>query len=119
MRKLITLAALSVGLLGSTAAFADTRHERVERREVRQDRREIRNDRREVRQDRREIRNDRREIRREERVEHFRDYRVRPSARYESFRTIEGYRWHAGEWMWDGYEWVWTPGYYVSLNVRW
>ncbi|HEX3758289.1 MAG TPA: hypothetical protein VHW23_06265 [Kofleriaceae bacterium] len=48
--------------------------------------------------------------------EHYRDYRVRPSPRYERHEVRRGYRWRNGEWRWGRGEWIWTPGVYVRIG---
>ena len=116
MRRIITAAALSAGLMGGGVAMADTRgnmrgEHRVEQRESRG---EIRGERRETRG---EIRGERREtrgeIRGERRYEPMQERRVRPERRFERHEERRGYRWISGDWTWNGYEWVWIPGHYV------
>lgn len=89
MRRIITAIPLVLGLTGGIAA-ADPYHRGVERRDNRHERFE-----------------------RAERVEHFRDARFRPAARYERFETRAGFRWVTGDWSWNGYEWIWMSGHYV------
>jgi len=50
--------------------------------------------------------------------EHYRDYRVRPSPRFERHDERRGYRWVGGEWRWYRGEWTWAPGHYIRI-VRW
>ena len=89
MRRIITLASLSLALTGGVAA-ASPRYENrnVERREHVDGRRDVR--------ERRYFDRDR-----------------RPEGRFERFEHRSGSRWVAGEWRWNGYEWIWSPGHYV------
>jgi hypothetical protein len=47
----------------------------------------------------------------------FTDYHVRPEYRYENWHPIAGYNWHRGDWVFNGVEWVWTPGWYVRVDL--
>ena len=40
------------------------------------------------------------------------NYYARPQAVYESYQTVPGYIWIAGQWTWNGYEWQWNAGHY-------
>lgn len=50
--------------------------------------------------------------------ESYRDYRVRPTPRFERHEARRGYRWVGGEWRWGRGEWTWAPGHYVRI-ARW
>jgi len=49
---------------------------------------------------------------------HYRDYRVRPTPRFERHDERRGYRWVGGEWRWNRSEWIWAPGRYIRIG-RW
>ena len=93
MRALALTTLMMLGLTGGVAA-ADN-HVDVRRDEIR----------------------DHRDVR-EVRVEHYRNYRVRPADRFERHEDRRGYRWVGGEWRWNRVEWIWTPGHYVRI-ARW
>ncbi len=94
MRALTLTTLMMLGLTGGVAA-ADNHHVDVRRDEIR----------------------DHRDVR-EVRVEHYRNYRVRPANRFERHEDRRGYRWVGGEWRWNSVEWIWTPGHYVRI-ARW
>jgi hypothetical protein len=92
MRRIISLAALSLTLFGGVAMAGNRYDGRAEHHVVEQ--REAR--RAPEARDRREL-NERRV---HERGEERRDER-------------RGFRWEAGVWQWSGYQRVWIPGHYV------
>jgi hypothetical protein len=40
------------------------------------------------------------------------NYYQRPTVIAESYPSMDGYYWVAGQWSWTGYEWQWTAGHY-------
>ena len=40
------------------------------------------------------------------------NYYQRPAVIFESYNTMPGYYWVAGQWQWSGAEWIWQPGHY-------
>jgi hypothetical protein len=101
MRRIITLASLSLTLLVGGAAMASPRYETrgQERRE-------------EVRREERHE-----QVRREEARERYFDRDHRPVVRYERTEYRTGYRFVGGEWKWNGYEWIWMPGHYIRVRA--
>jgi hypothetical protein len=101
MRRIITLAALSISLLGSGAAMAQGRYEGRNEHRDRTSRYEAR-----------------REIGRERARDWRHDRSMRPEPRIEHHMIRPGHRWVPGEWRWNGYEWVWRPGHEVRTFRR-
>lgn len=40
------------------------------------------------------------------------NYYSRPRPIVETYQTVPGYIWIAGQWQWNGYEWTWIAGRY-------
>jgi hypothetical protein len=101
MRRIITLATLSLSLLGGVAMADPNRGER-------------RDDRREERRPVEHRRDERRDDRRDER-------RANEPRSYDRDRVYhrgdrDDVRWIAGHYQWTGYQWMWIPGHFERMG---
>src|SRR4051812_12742755 len=118
MRKILTTALVSLGLMGGVA-LADDHHDRddrYDRRDTRYDRDRDHDRDRHVDERYREGRRDYRWNRGRE--VHYRDYRVRPQLRFERHVDRRGFAWVPGQWQWNSFEWIWVPGHYERVYYR-